>query len=88
MSVARIKQRLNSVLQTRGVRGMVGLKRAFQDMDLDGNHVLDFEEFSSAIVKCGLGLSHQDLRLLFLDFDQDGNGVVDWEEFMGAVRVC
>jgi Ca2+-binding EF-hand superfamily protein len=65
---------------------MVGLKRAFQEMDLDGNHVLDFEEFSSAIVKCGLGLSHQDLRLLFLDFDQDGNGVVDWEEFMGAVR--
>jgi len=66
---------------------MVGLKHAFEEMDLDGNRTLDFEEFGSAMVKCGLGLSHQDLRLLFLDFDEDGNNVIDWDEFITAVRV-
>jgi hypothetical protein len=47
MSTGRIKQRLQSVLKQRGVKGMIGLLAAFREFDTDGSGQLNWEEFGA-----------------------------------------
>jgi Ca2+-binding EF-hand superfamily protein len=86
MSTARIKQRLQTVLKQRGIKGMVGLLSAFREFDLDHSGHLNWEEFGAALQKCGVAPSPQDIRALFLEFDADGNNEISYNEFVSALR--
>jgi hypothetical protein len=46
MSTVRVRQRLQTILKQRGVKGLIGLKQSFQEFDLDKNGNLSWEEFN------------------------------------------
>ena len=48
--------RLQGILKSRGARGIVGLGRAFRNMDDDGNKALNLYEFEKGMHDMGLGL--------------------------------
>jgi Ca2+-binding EF-hand superfamily protein len=43
--------------------------------------------YYSALQRCGLAPSPQDLRALFLEFDKDGSNEISFQEFVSALRV-
>lgn len=45
MSTSRIKLRLQTILKQRGVKGLIGLRSAFHEFDLNKNGLLSYEEF-------------------------------------------
>lgn len=46
MNTTRVKQRLQTILKQRGVRGVIGLQQSFNEFDLDKNGTLSWEEFN------------------------------------------
>ena len=47
MSTSRIKQRLQTVLRQRGLKGMIGLLAAFREFDVDKSGNLNWDEFGA-----------------------------------------
>ena len=64
----------------------VAMSRLFEKMDLDGNGVVDFEEFTTACHEMGLVLTKQRVQMLFNYFDEDRSGFIDVNEFYKGVR--
>lgn len=63
------------------------LKKTFDEIDLDGNGVLDFGEFASTMHKLGMKMTPQEMTDLFNEIDAQvpGNpGVITFEEFKSA----
>lgn len=82
----KVLQRLRASLQQRG-GGTLPLANVFKEFDTDGSGSLNWEEFCSALRKCGLTPSPQDVRMLFLACDKDGNNEISTSEFIDALRV-
>jgi Ca2+-binding EF-hand superfamily protein len=81
----RVKQRLQAALAQQS-GGLLGLVNLFKKFDTDGSGSLSWEEFCSALQKCGLAPSPQDIRAIFLDLDKDGNNEISYQEFVHVMR--
>lgn len=81
----RVKQRLQAALKQQS-GGLLGLASLFKQFDVDHSGSLSWEEFCSALQKCGLAPSPQDIRAIFLDLDKDGNNEISYQEFIHAMR--
>ena len=77
-------QALRKKLAGKGVHGMVSLKNAFTDFDLNGDGTLSFEEFAAALE--GFKLSNQEIRSLFTYCDTNQSNSVDYQEFAAGIR--
>ena len=77
----RVKQRLQAALKQQS-GGLLGLSNLFKEYDTDGSGSLNWEEFCTALSKCGLTPSPQDIRALFLELDKDGNNEISYNEFI------
>jgi hypothetical protein len=75
--------KLQEGLKSRGVSGVLGLRRLFKETDADGNGSLNFAEFGALVLQewAVLGLSRGDLRHAFDFLDADGNGSISTSEF-------
>lgn len=83
--IERVKQRLQAALKQQS-GGLLGLANLFKEYDTDGSGALNWEEFCTALKKCGLTPSPQDVRALFLDLDKDGNNEISYKEFIQTMR--
>ena len=81
----RVLQRLQAALKQQS-GGLLGLATLFKTYDTDGSGALSWEEFCSALQKCGLAPSPQDIRAIFLDLDRDGNNQISHREFIHLMR--
>lgn len=93
MSLLTMEARVGKVLgqvrdqlfEKKGVKGLRGMKRAFQLADFNGNKMVDKDEFGEALGYSGLFLSQQDVSLLFKYFDQSGDGNISYDEFISGL---
>ncbi len=81
----RVKQRLQAALKQQS-GGLLGLSNLFKEYDIDQSGALSWEEFCTALQKCGLTPSPQDIRALFLELDKDGNNEISYNEFIQTMR--
>lgn len=61
------------------------LERHFRSFDRDGSGVVDFDEFSRAMVRLNFVGVQAEVEALFDRFDEDLNGVVSYSEFAQGV---
>jgi Ca2+-binding EF-hand superfamily protein len=80
-----VKQRLQATLKARGY-GLISLLNSFKEFDINGDGELSWEEFNSALLKCGLTPAPQDMRALFLELDTDGSNSISYPEFVRSMR--
>ena len=59
----------------RGGDKRLNLKSVFQKFDLNGNGVIDREEFAVAIQHLGIGISPAELEVLWIGYDGVGLSV-------------
>ena len=78
-------ERFRNKLLARGSRGIIGLKRQFKVMDLDGSGQLCPEEFAKAVQDLRLEVVPQDIKTIFRIFDRSGDGFIDCAEFLAQV---
>ena len=69
-----VLQRFRAQLANRGVRGIVGLGRAFRVMDQDGTGGLSVPEFTIGLNRAGVHASDADVTALFNYVDEDHSG--------------
>ena len=69
----------------RGVKGLLGLKKQFKLMDVDGSGALDFGEFSQALRDYKINVGDEEMQQLFIIFDKNGDGTINFEEFMRSL---
>ncbi len=81
----RVVQRLQAGLKQQS-GGLLGLANLFKSFDLDNSGSLSWEEFCTALQKCGLTPSPQDIRAIFLDLDKDGDNSISYKEFIHIMR--
>uniref|UniRef100_A0A383VCA4 non-specific serine/threonine protein kinase n=1 Tax=Tetradesmus obliquus TaxID=3088 RepID=A0A383VCA4_TETOB len=62
------------------------LERIMAQVDLDGNHTLDFQEFLTATVFLGKLQRRENLMAAFQHFDTDGSGFISEEELLEALQ--
>ncbi|GMH63385.1 hypothetical protein TrLO_g12778, partial [Triparma laevis f. longispina] len=84
VSFEKAKKYLQKHIASSGVKGMVGLRDLFHEMDRDDSGDLNYEEFSEVMEN--YKLDNQEIRALFVQFDQDGSGTVDYTEFCHGIR--
>lgn len=69
----------------RGVKGLIGLKKQFKLIDLDGSGALDFGEFSKALNDFKMNVAEDEAENLFSIFDKNHDGTINFEEFMHSL---
>mmetsp|Transcript_12643 Transcript_12643/g.23060 ORF Transcript_12643/g.23060 Transcript_12643/m.23060 type:complete len:2081 (+) Transcript_12643:183-6425(+) len=84
VSFEKAKKYLQKHIASSGVKGMVGLRDLFMEMDRDDSGALSYEEFSEVMEN--YKLDNQEIRALFVQFDADGSGEVDYVEFCHGIR--
>ncbi|XP_039947727.1 calcyphosin-like protein [Bactrocera tryoni] len=78
--------KLRLLCLSRGATGIVGLGRAFRNMDDDGSKALNEEEFINGIRETGLDVSDEEIKEMFKSFDEDGSGSINMTEFLLKLR--
>ena len=65
------------------------LRRAFREIDLNGNGSLDADELRAHFEKSGLSkdVSADELERLMAELDTNGDGVIQYEEFLELLYV-
>lgn len=81
----RVKQRFQAALKQQS-GGLLGLSNVFHEIDNNKSGKATWEQFCTALQKCGLAPSPQDLRALFLELDTDGKNEISYEEFIKTMR--
>ena len=69
----------------RGVKGLIGLKKQFKLMDVDGSGALDFNEFGQALQDYKVNVNEEEAQNLFNIFDKNHDGTINFEEFMNSL---
>ena len=70
---------------TRGANGIVGLKKQFKLMDVDGSDSIDLQEFLKAIQDFNLDFSEEKATNIFNSLDRDHGGTISIDEFVDGV---
>jgi len=78
-------KRIRDKCVNRGERGLFQLERMFKTFDMNGNGLLEFKEFSTALKNFKLDLEDFDIENIFKSFDKNGDGVLDLNEFKDFV---
>lgn len=60
--------------------------KAFQDMDMDQNGFVSFEEFSSLLEFHGIEVNQRELAGLMLKYDKNRDGRISYQEFVEEIR--
>jgi hypothetical protein len=58
-------EQLKNQLAARGAKGIIGLQRAFRNMDDDGSNSLNFAEFKKAMRECKIVMTEAQCATLF-----------------------
>ncbi|TMW63034.1 hypothetical protein Poli38472_005652 [Pythium oligandrum] len=88
--VDAIARKLNEIMEVKaGYKDVEAqqrmLERHFRTFDTDGSGVVDFDEFSRAMVRLNFVGVQAEVEALFDRFDEDLNGVVSYAEFARGV---
>lgn len=73
-------------LLQRGAYGLRGLAKLFKQMDHNGNHKLEPQEFCNAMGQYGLHVDEKLMQILFEVCDKNRDGVIDYTEFLRFLR--
>ena len=65
--------------------GFKGLLATFKAMDLNGNGLLDVDDFRWGLMEYGVSLSKDEGLTVLKHFDKDGSGSVDFNEFLSSL---
>lgn len=78
-----------SIPGDRSGTGIRALRRAFEELDVDGSYSLERDEIARALKRliAPMKLTDRDLHMLLTKMDKDGDGVVSWQEFVLALVV-
>ncbi|EAW97297.1 calcyphosine 2, isoform CRA_b [Homo sapiens] len=80
-----IQDVLKEKLHKRGVRILTGLGKYFQQLDKEGNGLLDKADFKQALKVFHLEVSEKDFESAWLILNDNGNGKVDYGEFKRGI---
>ncbi|KAM8800511.1 calcyphosin-2 isoform 5-T6 [Rhynchonycteris naso] len=80
-----IQDELKEQLHKRGVRILTGLRKYFQQLDKEGNGLLDKADFKQALKVFHLEVSEKLFESSWLILNDSGNGKVDYGEFKRAM---
>uniref|UniRef100_A0A2K5NZY7 Calcyphosine 2 n=1 Tax=Cercocebus atys TaxID=9531 RepID=A0A2K5NZY7_CERAT len=80
-----IQDVLKEKLHKRGVRILTGLGKYFQQLDKEGNGLLDKADFKEALKVFHLEVSEKDFESAWLILDDNGNGKADYGEFKRGI---
>uniref|UniRef100_A0A2K5XPS0 Calcyphosine 2 n=1 Tax=Mandrillus leucophaeus TaxID=9568 RepID=A0A2K5XPS0_MANLE len=80
-----IQDVLKEKLHKRGVRILTGLGKYFQQLDKEGNGLLDKADFKEALKVFHLEVSEKDFESAWLILDDHGNGKADYGEFKRGI---
>ncbi|GMH50882.1 hypothetical protein TrRE_jg5132 [Triparma retinervis] len=83
-SFKKAKAYLIKHIASEGVKGMVALRDLFNEMDVNDDGTLSYEEFGNVMNE--YKLSNQEIRALYVGFDKDGDGCIDYMEFCYGIR--
>uniref|UniRef100_A0A1A9WMZ6 EF-hand domain-containing protein n=1 Tax=Glossina brevipalpis TaxID=37001 RepID=A0A1A9WMZ6_9MUSC len=79
-------EKLRLMCYAKGAKGILGLARAFRNLDRNGDKRLHEEEFVNGIKQAGLPLNDDESKYMFRRFDEDNDGCVQMDEFLGKLR--
>jgi calmodulin len=57
------------------------LREAFDAFDIDGNGIIDAEEFGRLLDALDAGMSDEEKAIGFAEIDDNGNGQIEFSEF-------
>ncbi|XP_063471152.1 calcyphosin-2 isoform X1 [Symphalangus syndactylus] len=80
-----IQDVLKEKLHKRGVRILTGLGKYFQQLDKEGNGLLDKADFKQALKVFHLEVSEKDFESAWLILNDNSNGKVDYGEFKRGI---
>ncbi|XP_053777346.1 calcyphosin-2 [Desmodus rotundus] len=80
-----IQDGLKKQLHNKGVRILTGLGKYFQQLDKEGNGLLDKSDFKQALKVFHLQVSEKDFESSWLILSDNGSGKVDYGEFKRAI---
>ena len=74
---------------SRRRQGIENARLLFDEIDLDGDGVINVEEFIAAYQKKDPNLEEEYLRRLFQEADTSGDGMIQFDEFVkGGSLLC
>merc|ERR1712056_160079 len=74
------KRELQDAFVQVGLNDEALLRRTFHALDLDGDGILSFSEFTAGVLVVFRDLLEERLWTLFRRYDDDGDGMLDREE--------
>ncbi|MCQ2821061.1 MAG: EF-hand domain-containing protein [archaeon] len=80
-----IIKKFREVIISRGVRGIMSLRRAFMIADEKSDRKVDFDSFAQLFYDYRIDFSEEDINKLFDAFDKNNNGYIDYEEFIRGI---
>jgi len=83
---AEFIKEIKKILLQRGSYGLRGLAKLFKNMDKNGNHKLDPEEFMDALQTYGILIDKKGSDALFNLCDKNKDGSIDYTEFLRFLR--
>jgi hypothetical protein len=80
-----IMQRLREKILSRGVKGIIGIKRSFNIADRNLTGFIDNDELIKLLKNYRFELTDVEFRKLFEIFDSNRNGKINFDEFLNAI---
>jgi Ca2+-binding EF-hand superfamily protein len=84
IEIQRIQVQFRMILAKKG--GVHNLATCFEQMDANGNGLIEFEEFEKGLKQLGLFPTKVQLQTLFKYYDSDASGCISYNEFIAALR--
>lgn len=81
--VRMIKQKLLE----RGIYGVRKLAHIYKEMDQNGDHKLDPDDFRWGLLDYGIAISKEETELFLEACDKNKDGLIDFTEFLQFLRV-
>ena len=63
-------------------------KKIFENLDIDGNNYLEYEEFIKAAIDKKIFLDEEALKLTFKFFDKENKGIITFESILNIFKGC